>query len=308
MSTSKDFANELQKNVLMIELDCSHVGRSRRLSQRHNDDVADHLAAKRGGVSGSKKLYPPGQAIIKRLGALTYEARKLWIRYTIGYRDGRRLLQRSLLDEFSKEMAALQDEVHAVCMEADENRDTILAEAREFLGEQLFDINEYPSTFVGSVNISWSVANFRPPEEWLHLAPETYDRECKRVTAMFETAVLRYEDECREELASLVESLTSKLSEEADTGKKVVYKESAANNLREFFERFKMMGITSDSQLTDLVKEAEQALGGTTMSTVKKSRVKRDELKASFGKVSEKLGALLVDAPSRSIDLEGLED
>lgn len=308
MTTRRDFAVELQDKVLVIELEMSRISGSRRLSRKHSEDVSTHFAAKPNSVSSNKKLYPPNQMLIKAMHSCANNARATWRRYTIAYRDGRRLLQRSLLDEFTDEMNSVNAELQALTEEADLHRDEILDECREFLGEELFDINDYPTTFIGSMTITWSVGNFRPPEDLLQLAPETYARECAKVTAMFEDTVARYEDEAREELANLVQALTDKLTEKADEGKKVIYKESAANNLREFFERFKMMQITSDETLNELVSEAESALGTTTMKSVKQSPAKRKQLAESFSEVASKLDSLVTDAPARSINFDSLED
>ena len=123
----------------------------------------------------------------------------------------------------------------------------------------------------------------------------------------FEEAVLAYEEEARYQLSDLVESLLAKLADKAD-GKKVKFSESATNNLRDFFKRFETLGIYSDEELTELTKTAQAALGGTTMADLKKSNRKSRNIAESFSAVKTKLDSLIIDAPSRSINLDDLDD
>ncbi len=225
---------------------------------------------------------------------------------TIQYRRGVRLLRKERLQDWIAAFDKCQAELVKVLAEADEHYNEIIAASKEYLGEKLFDFNDYPTKFSNWLDISWNVQNFEPSNELLKLAPETYEREQERVRKQFEGAVAAYEEEAREQLQKLVKHLLEKLSD-AQAGKKVVYTEAATSNLRDFFERFDKLGIRSDQALTELVDSAKQALGGVTMYDVKKSEVKRDKLADSFSAVAKKLDTLIVESPSRAIDLDDLD-
>ena len=64
-----------------------------------------------------------------------------------------------------------------------------------------------------------------------------------------------------EELQSLVAHLTERLSGQTD-GKPKVFRDSAVENLTEFFERFRDLNIRSNEQLDDLVGQCQQIVSG----------------------------------------------
>lgn len=306
-SAAEDFAQELRDNVIAIELMLNRVGRSRSLAPSQKEEVADHFGAKRRAVGGSKRLYAPNQPEIKRVASILAAARGVWMDLTISYRKGIRLLRKDQLPRWEREFARLTDELQQALAEADANREEILDQAREFLGNQLFDRSDYPYSFADSVQISWGVHNFEPSDELLQLAPETYQREKDRVRRQFEEAIACYEQEAREQLFKLTSALLDKLNDAA-AGKKVVYTEAATTNLRDFFERFERLGITSDQRLAELVDDARSILGGTTMGQLKKRSTLRRDMAAKFDNVVGKLGALIMEAPARSISIDDLED
>ena len=303
---ARDFASELRSDVIAVEFSRQQIPRSKTMTQRHKDEVAEHFQASKQSVTGSKKLYPSSQPQIKRINAVLTEARRTWERMTIGYRKGVRLLRKDMLESFIAEFDSHQCELDEALSDADNKHDDIIEESRSWIREELFDINDYPTRFKDSVSIRWSVHNFEPSEELLKLAPETYKREQLRVREQFEAAIANYEDEMREQMTLLVESLLHTLRTPQD-GKRVVFKEATANNLRDFFARYDDLGIDSDAALGELVAEAKQALGGVTMSQLKKSSTKRNDIAGKFGKVKDVLDSLAVVAPSRSINLDDLE-
>lgn len=306
-ATKADFAQELRSNVLAIELTVSRPGRSRSLSQRHKDEVADHLHATRKSVTGSKKLFPPNQPYVKAIGTVLNEAVAVWLRYTIDYtKKGVRLLRRDKLDDFTAEMLTIEEHLKDACQEADLNYDQIISECRTWLGEDLFDPYDYPRTFADSSSVDWGVYNFEPSDELLQLAPSTYKRERNRVAAMFEASLAKYEDECRQQLSDLIDALLAKLKPE--DGKKVKYTEAAASNLRDFFQRFKTMQIMSDEDMTTLIEKAELAFGDTTMADLKKSPEQRQDVTERMEEVKATLTTLIEQAPARAIDFDDLED
>jgi len=305
--TAKDFAAELRANVIEIEFSCKHIGSRRKLNQRFRDDIESSLEAKRDTVSAQKRLYAKGQPEIQKIRHLMRDARACFIRYTInGGQRGRRLLKRELLSSFESDLEAIRGQIAEACREADDNYTEIIKAASESLGEKLFDVMDYPATFSGSVSVSWIAHNHEPNEEWLQLAPAVYRREQERVAKRFEMAVEAFEQEARERLQELVGHLLAKLNPK--DGKQVVYRESAARNLREFFDRFQSLNVSSDSELNQLVELAEDALGDTKMRDLKYSPAKRSAIKDAFESVQSELDKLIEAAPERSISFDDLED
>ena len=305
---ARDFANELRGDVIAIRFNKQRVRATKQLPQRQSDEVCEHFKAKKNSIGTSKKLYDPNQPEIAKINSIVMQAYNAWIDMTIGFhRKGVRLLRKEHLDQFIDCVQAMQTRLDEALAEADANRDEILEAARVFVGDQLFDLNDYPLTFAGSLSLRWSVENVEPSEELLKLAPATYRREQERVRREFEVAIESYEHEAREQLASLVSNLLDKLTPAAN-GKRKHMTEAATSNLRDFFARFDRLGIKSDADLSALVADARSALGDTTMQQMKKRDDIKQRIAQSFNAVSEKLDSLISDAPARSIDLDELDD
>ena len=91
------------------------------------------------------------------------------------------------------------------------------------------------------------------PNYLKRLSLELYEQECRRVANQFDEAVLLAEEAFLNELNRLVSHLTDRLSG-AKNGKPKVFRDSAVENLREFFSRFQQLKINSNSELDDLVE------------------------------------------------------
>lgn len=299
-------AAELRESVIAIELRKTHVGRVRQLSRKQRDEITDRYGANRDAVSSSKKLFRPGNAHIKAITEILNSAYRRWCELTIKFRHGVRLLRRDALPTFIREMESLQPALNAALAAADENYDSIMADCREYLGAELFDARDYPATFAGSVSIRWHVHNFEPSEDLAKLSPATYRREQERVRRQFEETLRAFEDETREQLAGLCDALLAKLN--PASGAKVKYTESAIVNFREFFERFKSLGIVSDDAMADLIAQSEQALSGVpSMQALKKSPAKRADVAQTISAIRAQVGTLIETAPERSIDIDDLD-
>ncbi len=302
-----EFAAELRRDVVAVRLDCRHVSRSKTFTSDQKSDVANLFAADRGSVTGSKKLFPPNQPQIKAISSAVCSARKLWERHTIATTTrGVRLMRKDQLGQFEREFNAVHSQLLAALKDADYHYAEIMQESRNWLKGKLFNSADYPDRFADSVSIGWSVHNFEPPEELLKLSPQTYRREQARVRAEFNAAIAIFEQETKEQMADLVDVLLSKVDpKEGEAPKR--YAEGPANNLRDFFDRFESLSITSDSELTSLVSEAKAALGGTRMKDVKNNAFRRRDLADSFKDIKSRLDTMTENAPARSIDVDDLD-
>ena len=63
------------------------------------------------------------------------------------------------------------------------------------------------------------------------------------------------------EFAKLVSHLTERLSG-TDGEDRKIFRDSAINNLVEFFDRFKQLNVRSNAQLDDLVEQARRVVQG----------------------------------------------
>jgi hypothetical protein len=94
--------------------------------------------------------------------------------------------------------------------------------------------------------------------------------------------------------------LTERLSGTED-GKPKVFRDSAVENLGEFFQRFRTLNVRSSAELDQLVDEAQQIVRGIQPQTLRDNGVLRQQLAAQLSGVQSVLDGLLVDRPRRNI-------
>jgi hypothetical protein len=102
------------------------------------------------------------------------------------------------------------------------------------------------------------------------------------------------------ELAKIVSHLTERLSGQAD-GKPKVFRDSAVNNLVEFFERFRELNIGSSDQLDGLVTDCQRIVRGVGPQDLRDNQQLRQHVATELSQVQSVLDGLLVDRPRRNI-------
>lgn len=139
-----------------------------------------------------------------------------------------------------------------------------------------------------------------PPDYLRQLAPELYRQECARVEARFDEAVRLAEAAFLDELSRLVEHLTERLSGQED-GKPKTFRDSAVENLAEFFTRFQKLNIRSNPQLDELVADAQRIVQGVEPQHLRDNVALRQQVATQLAGVQSVVDGLLVDRPRRVI-------
>ena len=103
-----------------------------------------------------------------------------------------------------------------------------------------------------------------------------------------------------EELSELVSHLTERLAG-SDDGKPKVFRDSAIENLHEFFERFRHLNVRSSQQLDELVGQAQRIVRGVQPQQLRDNTDLRQQIATQLSGVQSVLDGLLVDRPRRNI-------
>jgi hypothetical protein len=122
----------------------------------------------------------------------------------------------------------------------------------------------------------------------------------QRVAARFNEAVQLAEQAFIEELSALISHLTERLSG-GDDGRPKIFRDSAVENLTEFFERFRHLNIGSSQELDNLVAGAQRVIRGVEPQDLRDSRNLRQHISTQLAGVQSVLDGLLVDRPRRNI-------
>jgi hypothetical protein len=153
---------------------------------------------------------------------------------------------------------------------------------------------------LGLFEVQWDFPSVEPPEYLRQLNPELYQQECQRVAARFDEAVRLAEEAFTAELADLVSHLRERISGQ-DDGKPKVFRDSAVENLREFFDRFRKLSLGSSGELEELVDQAQKIIRGVKADKLRDSRSLRKHVSSELAGVQSALDQLLVDRPRRNI-------
>ena len=80
-----------------------------------------------------------------------------------------------------------------------------------------------------------------------------------------------------------------------------MFRDSAVDNLWDFFERFRSLNVRSNQQLDELVSRAQQAVRNVAAQDLRDSEATRSQVATQLSRVQASLDAMLVDRPRRRI-------
>ncbi len=228
------------------------------------------------------------------------QAQQYWREQTLPYVEpGVRLLRHSTVEAFDQQMRKLRDDLTIGVQALDACYDELVSAARDQLG-QLFDRADYPESLSPHFAIEWDYPSCSPPDYLRSIAPELYEQECQRVQARFDEAVRLAESAFAEELTTLISHLAERLSGQED-GKPKVFRDSAVENLRLFFERFQQLNIRSCAELDSLVEDARRVIGSTEPQDLRETASVRQRVSRELVRVEAALDGFLTDRPRRAI-------
>jgi hypothetical protein len=251
-------------------------------------------------LSASKLILDTKNPAYRAVAAVRSEASGYWRTVTLPFPEaGIRLLPQSSLSTFASTMQTYRERLQEAARGLSSQYDQIKSEAQRRLGT-LFNASDYPSTLDGLFDLEVSYPTIEPPNYLMALHPEVYQQEQARVRERFESAVELAEQGFAVELQRLVSHLAERLTGLHD-GQPKVFRDSAVENLREFFERFRRLNIRSSPELDALVEQAQQTITGIEPQTLRDSNRLRQMVARDFEQIQAAVGDLLVDRPRRNI-------
>ena len=212
---------------------------------------------------------------------------------------GIRLIRQGKIDAFASKMQEFQQELTGAVEALDRRYHELKATARQRLGS-LYNSDDYPATLVGLFDIGFDFPSVEPPDYLQQINPQLYEEECQRVQSRFDEAVKLAEEAFTAELAKLISHLTERLSGNED-GNRKIFRDSAIENLTEFFQRFRELNVRSSEQLDQLVSQAQQVIRGVDPQDLRDNDGLRQHVATEMSRVSSVLDGMLIDRPRRNI-------
>jgi len=296
----RNSANRLRTTMAAVRLAFTWLGVRKTLAPEQRTTAARAFHADRELLSASKLILDTKNPAYRNVARVRSEASGYWRAETLPFPEaGLRLLPQAKLPAFDSRMAQYRQELQSAASELAGQYDTMKSEAQRRLGT-LFNASDYPSTLDGLFDLEVTYPAIEPPQYLVSLHPDVFQQEQARVRERFESAVELAEQAFATELQRLTAHLAERLTGLHD-GQPKVFRDSAVENLREFFERFRRLNIRSSPELDMLVEEAQQVITGIEPQQLRDSVRLRQMVARDFEQIQASVGEMLVDRPRRNI-------
>lgn len=293
-------AERLRTTMAATRVSLRWFGVRKTLTPEQRAEAAEPFGAAGDFLSARKKLVDTTHPAYKAVTAVRNKATSFWRSVSLPYPEpGIRLIRQDRIDEFAAQMTQFQEELAEAVENLDRRYSELKTAARQRLGS-LFDAADYPDSLAGMFEIAHEFPSIEPPSYLQGLNPQLYEEECRRVEQRFDEAIRLAEEAFVAELARLVSHLTERLSGEADNKPKV-FRNSAIENLTEFFARFRQLNVRSSEQLDNLVADAQRVIRGVEPQDLRDNQGLRQHVATEMSRVQSVLDGLLLDKPRRNI-------
>jgi len=306
--TAKPFTSEFSENLraetAAVRVMHRKFGTRKSLSRDQIALAASQFDADGDFVSASKRLIDTSDEAYKAVTQTISRARAYWKSMTVPFPiKGIRLLRKDLVPAFNEAMGKFRTELEESVESLETRFLALRTEAQSRLGN-LFNPQDYPECIGELFHLQWDYPNVEPPNYLKELNPELYEQQSAMVSQRFEAALSLAEDAFTAELQGLVSHLVERLSDDSDSDKPKVFRNTAITNMTEFFERFQQMNIRSNSELNQLVEQAEKIVSGIDPKDLRKDLSLRKHISLEMEAVKSTLDSMVETGPDRMIELE----
>lgn len=287
-------AEWLRDTTAAVRVSFTWMGVRKTLTQEQKNQAAESFGAEGDYLSARKKLLDTKHPAYKEVTGVRGKVVAYWKSLTLPFPEaGIRLVRQHEVEGFNQQMTVYRAELEAAVARLDEHYAELKSAARRRLGE-LFNPNDYPPSLHGLFGVEWDFPNVEPPDYLMQLNPALYEQERSRMAARFEEAVQLAEQAFVGELAKLITHLTERLT--GVNGERKVFRDSAIENLTEYFEHFRQLNIRSNEQLDRLVEQARQIVQGVEPQELRDNATLRSHIASELSQVQTVLDDMIVDA------------
>jgi hypothetical protein len=300
LQQSSSPAERLRTTTAAARVSMTWLGSRKTLTPEQRAEAAEPFGTDAKFLSAGKRLLDTSHPAYKAVTAIRGRLLAFWKSQSLPYPEPAiRLIRQDRIDDFAAQMQHFQVELAEAVETLDRHYNELKATARQRLGS-LFNAGDYPESLRGAFAVDFDFPSVEPPEYLQQLNPRLYEEECQRVQSRFDEAVKLAEEAFTTELAKLVSHLTERLSGQ-DDGKPKVFRDSALENLTDFFQRFRALNVRSSEQLDQLVAQAQRTIRGIEPQALRDNAGLRQHVATEMSRVQSVLDGLLVDRPRRNI-------
>ncbi len=271
-------AERLRTTMAACRVQFTWFGTKKSLTAEQKAQAAEPFDAEGQFLSAGKKLLDTKHNAFRAVTAIRTKITDCWRGLTLPFPEpGIRLIKHDQVEVFDLQMADFKAELDDAVKTLDLCFEELKQAAAQRLGS-LFNPADYPATLVGLFGVSWDYPNVEPPDYLIGPSPDLYRQEQDRVRARFEEAVQLTEQAFLDEFAKVVAHLAERITGTNEDGTPKVFRDSAIDNLCDFFERFRSLNVRSNQQLDELVVQAQKAVRGVAAQDQRDSHSIRQEV------------------------------
>ncbi len=270
------------------------------MTAEQKQEAAEPFGTDARFLSAGKRLLDTSHPAYKAVTAVRGKVIAYWKSMSLPYPEpGIRLIRQGTIDEFAATMREFQEELAEAVENLDRQYSELKGTARQRLGS-LFNAADYPESLRGLFSVEFDFPSVEPPDYLQEPNPQLYEDECRRVQSRFDEAVRLAEEAFTAELSKIISHLAERLSGQED-GNPKTFRNSAVENLTEFFGRFRELNVRSNDQLDPLVGQAQRVIRGVAPQDLRDNAGLRKHVATEMSRVQSVLDGLLVDRPRRNI-------
>ncbi|NLE38094.1 MAG: hypothetical protein GX621_08735, partial [Pirellulaceae bacterium] len=131
---------------------------------------------------------------------------------------------------------------------------------------------------------------------------EIWQQEKAKAEEAWGDAINEIREGLRESFEKLITTFAGCL--EPSNGKRRILQDATLDNVNRFLDVFEARNLTNDAELSELVAKAKDVLGGRSANAIRRSPFVKEQIRQGMRDVSEKLAALVEDAPTRKISFD----
>lgn len=293
-------SQRLRTTMAAVRVSFTWLGVRKTLTAEQRAEAAEPFGANAQFLSAGKKLLDISHPAYRAVTAVRGKVQAFWKSQSLPYPEpGIRLVCQDGISDFATKMREFQDELAEAVENLDRHYHELKTAARERLGS-LYNSGDYPESLRGLFAVEFDFPSIQPPDYLQQLNPQLYEEESRRIQSRFDEAVRLAEEAFIAELAKLVSHLTERLSGSGD-GRQRIFRDSAVENLTDFFARFRQLNVRSNEQLDNLVADAQRIIRGVEPQALRDNAGLRQHVATEMSRVQSVLDGLLVDQPRRRI-------
>lgn len=180
---NKQIAETLRKELLGCALHCNQMSLSKTLSKEQKETIGKAFGSDPKRLAAAKRLFSAKSEPIKAIHNILRDAKNFWKSLSVPYVSddkahqvsrGLRLMRVDQVEIFEGQMRNYQSELSQAVDILQVHLQRLIDESKEELGEELFDIRDYPEDAREKYDLRWSWVAVEPPEQLKQVHPALY--------------------------------------------------------------------------------------------------------------------------------------